>query len=127
MIKHYDKKRSLRSRKMGKLKPYWVSVPSGGYCEPDPAVLVFARYATEARAVAHRETELSEFEYIELRSFCYARKFAKRFAGQAARWNGLSQKEAERLKEFKPVWLPKNFSRPLKGRVVFVNLKLSGW
>ncbi|ADU97723.1 Gp37Gp68 family protein (plasmid) [Thermovibrio ammonificans HB-1] len=53
--------------------------------------------------------------------FCYARKFAKRFSGQVARWNGLSQKEAERLKEFKPVWLPKNFSRPLKGRVIFVN------
>jgi protein gp37 len=53
--------------------------------------------------------------------FCYARKFAKRFAGQVARWNGLSRKETERFREFKPVWLPKNFSRPLRGRIIFVN------
>jgi len=53
--------------------------------------------------------------------FCYARNFTKRFAGQVARWNGLSKEETERLREFKPVWLPKNYSRPLRGRVIFVN------
>jgi len=54
-------------------------------------------------------------------SFCYARKFAKRFGKQVARFNGLSEEETERLVNFQPVFLPKNFERKLKGKRIFVN------
>jgi len=56
-------------------------------------------------------------------SFCYARKFAGRFYKTVARANGLSSEDTERLKNFQPVFLPKNFARRFsKGeRVIFVN------
>jgi len=50
------------------LKSYFVYIPIGSFCEPDPAVLVFARYSTEAKKIAYRECEwCREFNYIELR------------------------------------------------------------
>ena len=52
--------------------------------------------------------------------FCYARKFAYRFGGQVARWNELTEEKAENLKNFRPTFLPKNFFRPFKGKIVFV-------
>ena len=42
-------------------------------------------------------------------SFCYARRFAGRFYRTVARTNGLSPEDTERLKNFQPVFLPKNF------------------
>jgi len=50
--------------------------------------------------------------------FCYARKIAKRFSKQIALLNGVNE---EKLREFKPVFLPKNYGRELKGKIIFVN------
>jgi len=56
-------------------------------------------------------------------SFCYARKFAGRFYRTVAKANGLSPEEAERLKNFAPIFLPKNFERKFsrRERIIFVN------
>ncbi|SMO59822.1 protein gp37 [Balnearium lithotrophicum] len=55
--------------------------------------------------------------------FCYARKFARRFYRNIAKSNNLSPKDTKRLKNFQPVFLPKNFARKFsKGEgIIFVN------
>ena len=56
-------------------------------------------------------------------SFCYARKFARRFYDNVARSNKLTKKEAEKLKNFEPVFLLRNYGRKFrkKDRIIFVN------
>ena len=56
-------------------------------------------------------------------SFCYAKKFARRFYRNIAKSNGLSKEETEKLGNFHPTFLPQNFCREFgrKERIIFVN------
>ena len=49
------------------LKPYFVYTPTAGFCEPDPAMLVYAHRSTQAKSIAYQEWPCCEVNYIDLR------------------------------------------------------------